>query len=349
MQSTAVSNNHYDEAVDVVEADEQDTNAIAKTGQLAKKKPFVQPKIMTVATNETNSDEELESPADVQAPLEPIEKAATDAQPSTSNVNQSEESEEEEEEEDDEDDVHGGAVEGAYDAAEYEHLQVTPEVKELFSYILRYTPQTIELEHKLKPFIPDFIPAVGDIDAFVKVSRPDSKPEILGLTVLDEPSAKQSDSSVLDLQLRAVSKHASVKSAVVKTLENAEKIPKEIDNWIKNISDLHKSKPPPTVHYSKAMPDVDILMQEWDPEFEELLKEVGLPSADLDCDLQQYAEIVCNILDIPIHKSKIQSLHVVFTLYAEFKNSQHFRQLAEKNLIDNADKNGDGVERFVLQ
>jgi intraflagellar transport protein 46 len=33
----------------------------------------------------------------------------------------------------------------------------------------RYTPQSIELEHKLKPFIPDFIPAVGDIDAFVKV------------------------------------------------------------------------------------------------------------------------------------------------------------------------------------
>jgi len=35
----------------------------------------------------------------------------------------------------------------------------------------RYTPQTIELDHKLKPFIPDFIPAVGDIDAFLKVSE----------------------------------------------------------------------------------------------------------------------------------------------------------------------------------
>ena len=38
-----------------------------------------------------------------------------------------------------------------------------------YSLIFRYTPQSIELEHKLKPFIPDFIPAVGDIDAFVKV------------------------------------------------------------------------------------------------------------------------------------------------------------------------------------
>ena len=47
----------------------------------------------------------------------------------------------------------------------------------LFSILLstfwrsRYTPQTIDLDHKLKPFIPDFIPAVGDIDAFIKVSE----------------------------------------------------------------------------------------------------------------------------------------------------------------------------------
>lgn len=38
------------------------------------------------------------------------------------------------------------------------------------SCVLRYTPQSIELEHSLKPFIPDYIPAVGDIDAFLKVT-----------------------------------------------------------------------------------------------------------------------------------------------------------------------------------
>lgn len=36
-------------------------------------------------------------------------------------------------------------------------------------FCLRYTPESVELEHNLKPFIPDFIPAVGDIDAFLKV------------------------------------------------------------------------------------------------------------------------------------------------------------------------------------
>jgi intraflagellar transport protein 46 len=49
------------------------------------------------------------------------------------------------------------------------------EVKELFHYILRYTPQTIDLETRFKPFIPEYVPAVGDIDAFIKVRRPDGK------------------------------------------------------------------------------------------------------------------------------------------------------------------------------
>ena len=37
--------------------------------------------------------------------------------------------------------------------------------------LLRYTPQKIDLETKFKPFIPDYIPAVGDIDAFIKVYK----------------------------------------------------------------------------------------------------------------------------------------------------------------------------------
>ncbi|KAJ7392871.1 Intraflagellar transport protein 46 [Desmophyllum pertusum] len=103
------------------------------------------------------------------------------------------------EEDDDDEDAHGTALEGAYDPADYEHLPVSQEIKELFQYITRYvqtctmlgiTPQSIDLEHKMKPFNPDFIPAVGDIDAFLKVTRPDGKPETLGLVVLDEPMAK---------------------------------------------------------------------------------------------------------------------------------------------------------------
>ncbi|XP_035204676.1 intraflagellar transport protein 46 homolog [Stegodyphus dumicola] len=66
---------------------------------------------------------------------------------------------------------------------------------------------------------------------------------------------------------------------------------------------------------------------------------VGLPSADLDCSLEEYVELICGIMDVPVHKSKIQSLHILFTLYLEFRNSQHFRSLAMNNELDNAQKN----------
>lgn len=37
----------------------------------------------------------------------------------------------------------------------------------------------------------------------------------------------------------------------MKSVENAEKNPKAIDNWIESISELHRCKPPATVHYSR--------------------------------------------------------------------------------------------------
>jgi intraflagellar transport protein 46 len=41
------------------------------------------------------------------------------------------------------------------------------------------------------------------------------------------------------------------------------------------------------------MPSVDALMQMWPPEFEELLQSTSLPSADLECELKDYVDIVC--------------------------------------------------------
>ncbi|XP_072283459.1 intraflagellar transport protein 46 homolog isoform X3 [Pyxicephalus adspersus] len=242
------------------------------------------------------------------------------------------EEEDDDDDDDDDDDEEGNSTLNiGYDPADFEHLPVTPEIKELFQYITRYTPHTIHLDHKLKPFIPDFIPAVGDIDAFLKVPRPDGKPDNLGLLTLDEPSTKQSDSTVMALWLTEGSKQHSVsqQQIKVKSLENAEKNHKAIDSWITSISELHHSKPPASVHYTRSMPEIETLMQEWQPEFEELLGKVGLPSADLDCDLATYIDIICGILDIPVYKSRIQSLHVLFSLYSEFKNSQHFKALAE--------------------
>ena len=48
----------------------------------------------------------------------------------------------------------------------------------------------------------------------VQVSRPDGKTESAGLVVADEPRAKQSDPTVLDLQLRTLTKQTTVKPVV---------------------------------------------------------------------------------------------------------------------------------------
>lgn len=48
--------------------------------------------------------------------------------------------------------------------------------------------------------------------------------------------------------------------------------------WINSVGDIHKNKQPPSVSYSKPMPDIDSLMQVWPQEVEELLSELAAPS-----------------------------------------------------------------------
>jgi len=217
-------------------------------------------------------------------------------------------------------------VEGGYDPTEFENLDVASDIKDLFQYIARYQPHTIDLEATLRPFIPDYIPAVGDIDAFIKVPRPDNKQENLGLTVLDEPIYQQSDPTVIEMQLRHQSKQMGMGAAVVSTIENAEKAPKKVKSWVDSISELHSSKPPTEVLYSKPMPDIESLMQVWDPQFEEMLSNTNLPNPSLDLSLDEYVRVVCAMFDIPVYQNSVESLHVLFTLFSEFKNNQHFQQ-----------------------
>jgi len=230
-------------------------------------------------------------------------------------------------------------IEGAYDPADYENLSVSDEIKDLFQYISRYNAQSQELETRLKPFIPDFIPAVGDIDAMIQIRRADGVNQGLGLEVLDEPCADQADPTVLDLQLRSISKTSTTKAVAVKKVGGGgkEAATKAIDSWIASITELHRDKPPQSVNYSTMMPEIETLMQEWPTEFEELLSSgVRLPDADLNCTLKEYVHIVCSLCDVPIHKSRIESLHLLFTLFSEFKASQHFRTQDEAEEVEQA-------------
>ena len=203
---------------------------------------------------------------------------------------------------------------------------MSDEVRELFQYIGRYKPQDTNLDTKVKPFIPDYIPAIGDIDEFIKVPRPDGKPDDLGLKVLDEPAAKQSDATVLQLQLRHASKQSNLPKMSVQSLEKAESDPSKLNNWIENVKALHRGASVASVNYSKNMPDVESLMAEWDPEVEEVLKDITLPNETLDVDLRQQAKLMCSVLDIPVYSNLVESLHVMFTTYLEFKNNPFLQQ-----------------------
>lgn len=107
--------------------------------------------------------------------------------------------------------------------------------------ILRYQPQDIILETKLRPFIPEHVPAIGDIDAFLKVPRPDGKEDSLGLTVLDEPSSRQSDPHVLNLQMRYTSKQSMATS-----LPTVRRSAREIVSPILDVYRMSEMSPMPT-------------------------------------------------------------------------------------------------------
>jgi intraflagellar transport protein 46 len=221
---------------------------------------------------------------------------------------------------------------------------VSAEVRELFEYIGRYKPQKCDLDTKLRPQVPDFIPSIGEVDAYLKMPKPDNSKEELGITQLDEPCLDCSDPTTLTMKYIQVKKTKSSAPIEVRSIEMADKNPKEISRWIKNVEDLHKSRPPPNVNYTKSMPDIEHLMQEWHPEMERSLQDSPFPGPDIDLHVNDYAKIICSILDIPIHKTAnnkavVEGLHVLFTLYTEFKQNQHFQQ-QEQNKSEGGAQDG---------
>lgn len=73
------------------------------------------------------------------------------------------------------------------------------------------------------------------------------------------------------------------------------------------------------------MPNLDDLMQEWPENVENLLKIHGFPNSKCNGSLSQYIDIVCCLFDIPVYANKIQSLHLLFCLYAAIKSSQLYQ------------------------
>ena len=89
------------------------------------------------------------------------------------------------------------------------------------------------------------------------------------------------------------------------------------------------------------MPDFDNLMQEWHPEMEQALRDTPFPGPEIDMHPADYSRLICSMMDIPSHKlsnnkSVIESLHVLFTLFSEFRQNQHFNQGGNQGAQDGA-------------
>lgn len=206
----------------------------------------------------------------------------------------------------------------------------SPELSSLFSLIANFQPNPVEMTVHWKPFLPDLVPAIGSIDAFIKVPRPDSDLDELGLVYLDEPSIAQSNPQVLKMELREkynLSSPENQGDAYIGCIEDPQKNSKALNSWLESIEEIHRNRPPPIVIYSSKMPELEELMEVWPPKFEDTLKSLPLPTADIDLSVSDFAKMTCALLEIPVKSNIIESLHHLFSLYAQFEGNQYFQSV----------------------
>lgn len=248
------------------------------------------------------------------------------------------------------------------------HQDLPPELIALFKSVNQYKPKHIKIQPQLKCFIPSYIPSIGDVDPFIKVPRPDNEPDGLGIQVIDEPSTKQSDVAVLELQLKAQlkkkmrrngggggggagigsSSSLSLSATPIRSIENASKNTSEIDKWIDSVQELHISRPVSTttgeVHFKNPsiIPTMEELMQPFPKELcnelkslidegygEESNKEYSFfLDPSMDLTLEEYVKVLCTLLDVPVVEGNL-----VQSLYLIFNLSLEYHK----------DVNGDAV------
>ena len=74
------------------------------------------------------------------------------------------------------------------------------------------------------------------------------------------------------------------------------------------------------------------MLKEWPKEVDKLLAKFPPTLPDNgQVELETVVDLICGILDIPIYKSRIESLHLIFTLFLNSKSS-HLYSLGGKQV-----------------
>ena len=79
---------------------------------------------------------------------------------------------------------------------------------------------------------------------------------------------------------------------------------------------------------------------------EDKLREIPLPSPDLDLSILEYTKVCCALLDIPVNENPVESLHLMFSLFMAFKENQHFQA---GNIVPGGPDYGDADVLEVVQ
>lgn len=213
---------------------------------------------------------------------------------------------------------------------QWENLVIHQEMKDLFPHIIKYTPQSIDTPYRLQPFIPDFVPSVGDVDAFLKVtipplSKPQRQQEVneylhkMGIYLLDEPSGEQSEPSLLNMKLRSVlaGSGANGRSASASLIPTA-KSPKEIDKWINEVEKLHMTQ---MVNDIQPRKEIEPLLVNWPRSYADASGAVQQAYQHCleDKDIARYVRTLCQQFEVEgpaeTQVDYIMNVQTLFALY----------------------------------
>uniref|UniRef100_A0A1I8FGF8 Intraflagellar transport protein 46 homolog n=1 Tax=Macrostomum lignano TaxID=282301 RepID=A0A1I8FGF8_9PLAT len=219
-------------------------------------------------------------------------------------------------EDDDESPAPRAADRGAYNPEDYRDVSAShPE----FAGAVRLHQALHAAAHRagplrLKPFIPDFIrrPCGRHRRLHARVPRPDSKPDQLGLRMLDEPCASQSDPPCWTCSCALSASCWCPRRRRCPGLRKRR-------NWNPHAIEKMDLQPSRSCTRHQQPPT---LMSEWRPRVRSCLGGRLPTSANLECDLPAFCDIcLSRLLDIPVLQVRVQSLHVLFTLYFDLRNS----------------------------
>jgi len=143
----------------------------------------------------------------------------------------------------------------------------------------------------------------------------------------DKPDTFLLDPAFIELKQKLSSTNYKVKKDHIWSIEDAKNHPEAIDQWIQSIQALHTMKQTLSSKDKHDFPSLPIHDLVLPAELKrEILsasdKDVRVPDPKLDISLDEYAEILCYLLDIPVDAgSIIYSIHTMFHLYLQIKDT----------------------------